>query len=89
MKFIDRLLASHPNHKLENWVDLARSFGVDHANPHRAADDAMATGGVLLKALTTARELGLAELGDLYRLDELTSDDSADDSDLTANAAES
>ncbi len=27
MKFIDRLLASHPNHKLENWVELARNFG--------------------------------------------------------------
>ena len=27
MKFIDRLLASHPNHKLENWVALARNFG--------------------------------------------------------------
>ena len=27
MNFIDRLLASHPNHKLENWVNLARNFG--------------------------------------------------------------
>ncbi|MBS2212668.1 alpha-N-acetylglucosaminidase [Carboxylicivirga mesophila] len=27
MLFIDRLLASHPNHKLQNWVDLARGFG--------------------------------------------------------------
>ncbi len=27
MKFIDRLLASHPNHKLENWVESARDFG--------------------------------------------------------------
>ncbi|MBR8535864.1 alpha-N-acetylglucosaminidase [Carboxylicivirga sediminis] len=27
MVFIDRLLASHPNHKLENWVNLARNFG--------------------------------------------------------------
>ncbi len=24
---LDRLLASHPNHKLANWVDLARGFG--------------------------------------------------------------
>ena len=49
----------------------------------------MATGGVLLEALTTVTELGLAELGDLYRLEELIGDDSADDSDLTASAAES
>ena len=27
MKVIDKLLASHPNHKLSNWVDLARKFG--------------------------------------------------------------
>ena len=27
LKFIDRLLASHPNHKLGNWVELARNFG--------------------------------------------------------------
>ena len=24
---LDKLLASHPNHKLENWVELARKFG--------------------------------------------------------------
>ena len=27
MKVMDKLLASHPNHKLENWVNLARNFG--------------------------------------------------------------
>ena len=27
MQFMDKLQASHPNHKLENWVDLARNFG--------------------------------------------------------------
>lgn len=27
MQSIDRLLASHPNHKLSNWVKLARDFG--------------------------------------------------------------
>jgi len=27
MMLMDKLLASHPNHKLENWVDLARNFG--------------------------------------------------------------
>ena len=27
MQFIDKLLASHPNHKLKNWVKLARDFG--------------------------------------------------------------
>ncbi len=69
--------------------DLARTFGVAHDNPHRAADDAMATGGVLLEALNTVRELGLSELGDLYRLDEVLRDGSADDEDLAARAAES
>jgi ATP-dependent DNA helicase DinG len=69
--------------------DLARTFDVAHENPHRAADDAMATGGVLLQALTTARELGLSELGDLYRLDEFVGDAAADDEDLAAKAAES
>jgi len=78
-----------PNLASRSLPDLARSFGVDHDNPHRAADDAMATGGVLLEALTAVAELGLAELGDLYRLEELISDDSADDSDLAASAAES
>ena len=78
-----------PNLASRSLPDLARSFGVDHDNPHRAADDAMATGGVLLEALTTVAELGLAELGDLYRLEELIGDDSADDGDLTASAAES
>ena len=24
---LDRILATHPNHKLENWVNLARDFG--------------------------------------------------------------
>lgn len=27
MMKLDRLLASHPNHKLDNWVELARKFG--------------------------------------------------------------
>lgn len=55
-----------PSHSLP---DLARSLGVAHDNPHRAGDDAVATGGVLLQALQTAHEMGLSELGDLYCLD--------------------
>jgi len=69
--------------------DLARTFGVEHDNPHRAADDALATGGVLLKAIETAGEMGLTELGDLYRLAELMSDSTADDDGLASQAAES
>lgn len=69
--------------------DLARVFGVAHDNPHRAADDAMATGGVLLKALHDAGQMGLTELGDLYRMAEVMSRLSATDADLPARAAES
>jgi ATP-dependent DNA helicase DinG len=69
--------------------DLARKFGVNHDNPHRAADDAMATGGVLLHALTTAHELGLSELGDLYRLAGVVNATAVPDAGLSSQAAES
>ncbi len=69
--------------------DLARSFGVAHDNPHRAADDAMATAGVLLEALAAARDLGLSELGDLYRLDEVLAEHAAATAGLAERAAES
>jgi ATP-dependent DNA helicase DinG len=51
--------------------DLAASFGISHENPHRAADDARATAGILQFALDDAAELGVRDLGDLYRADEL------------------
>lgn len=49
--------------------DLARRFNISHENPHRAAADAAATAGVLREALVRSAELGLVDLGDLYRLD--------------------
>ncbi len=67
--------------------DLARMFGVSHDNPHRAGDDALATGGVLLEALQTAREMGLSELGDLYCLDREDTAPAAES--LASRAAES
>jgi len=78
-----------PDLSSRSLSDLAHNFGVDHENPHRAADDAMATGGVLLKALDIVRDQGLVELGDLYRLGEVTDADVADDDGLAAEAAES
>jgi len=69
--------------------DLARTFGVVHENPHRAADDAIATGGVLLKALAEVGEMGLTELGDLYRLDEIMAHATTNDEGLASQAAES
>ncbi len=77
-----------PDLSSRSLPDLARTFKVEHDNPHRASDDAMATGGILLEALKAARELGLGELGDLYRLDEVLGDGSADDENLAAKAAE-
>lgn len=69
--------------------DLARTFELNHDNPHRAADDALASGGVLLAALAVIGDLGVTELGDLYRLDEVLGDDTVDDEGLSAKAAES
>jgi DNA polymerase III epsilon subunit family exonuclease len=73
--------------------DLARRFGVSHENPHRAADDAAAAAGVLLQALERAREMGLVDLGDLYRLTEADAESEADQDDsapgLASRAAES
>jgi DNA polymerase III epsilon subunit family exonuclease len=51
--------------------DLARRFNIVHDNPHRAAADALATAGVLSEALARAGELGLVDLGDLYRYDDI------------------
>ena len=57
-----------PDLESRSLPDLARMFGLQHDNPHRAADDAAATAGVLLAALDTAAERGLTEIADLYRV---------------------
>jgi DNA polymerase III epsilon subunit family exonuclease len=69
--------------------ELATHFAIEHDNPHRAAADANATAGVLLRALENARELGLDDLGDLYRVGEILAEQSAADDSLEARAAES
>jgi DNA polymerase III epsilon subunit family exonuclease len=69
--------------------DLAAHFGIDHDNPHRAADDATATAGVLLEVLKEADQLGLVDLGDLYRVEEITAARTTDGDSLASRAAES
>ena len=59
-----------PSHSLS---ELASSLGLAHDHPHRAGDDALATAGVLLRALAGAGELGRATLGDLMELEAGTS----------------
>ena len=59
-----------PSHSLS---ELASSLGLIHNQPHRAGDDALATAGVLQKALVSARELGRTTLGDLMELETETS----------------
>ncbi len=65
--------------------DLARHFKLAHENPHRAADDAGATAGVLATALRTARERGITSLGELYTMQRSR----AVGEDLAARTAES
>jgi len=74
-----------PDLESRSLPDLARRFGLDHENPHRAAADAYATAGVLLAALDTAAERGVADLAGLYRLDAVVDLDGA----VSARAAES
>lgn len=69
--------------------DLAAHFGIDHDNPHRAAADAAATTGVLLEVLNRADQLGLVDLGDLYRVEEITAARTAEGDSLSSRAAES
>ncbi len=69
--------------------DLAEHFGVIHDNPHRAAADAAATAGVLLQVFKEADELGLVDLGDLYRVEEITAARATDEDSLASRAAES
>ena len=69
--------------------DLAAHFGIDHGNPHRAGADAAATAGVLLEVLKESDQLGLVDLGDLYRMEEIAAARSNDGDPLAARAAES
>lgn len=83
-----------PDLESRSLPDLARRFGIAHENPHRAADDAAATAGILLEALAAARLRGLDELAQLYRLttvaaEDTTTGDAAAGRDLPARAAES
>jgi DNA polymerase III epsilon subunit-like protein len=55
-----------PSHSLS---ELASSLGVAHDQPHRAGDDALASAGVLTRALAAAQNLGRRTLGDLMELD--------------------
>ncbi len=77
-----------PDLESRSLPDLARRFGVMHDHPHRAADDAAATAGVLLAALADARERGLGDLADLYRLAQAPATVGHGE-DLPAQAAES
>ncbi|MCP4573040.1 MAG: hypothetical protein GY838_11855 [bacterium] len=60
-----------PELESRSLVDLATRFGVIHDNPHRAAADAEATAGVLIHGLAAARALGLTDLADLLRAEEI------------------
>ncbi|PJA76869.1 hypothetical protein CO151_01395 [bacterium CG_4_9_14_3_um_filter_65_15] len=70
-------------------ADLASHFQIAHANPHRAADDAGATAGVLTAALRAAREQGLDHLGQLYSLGSRVDAASDEEQKLAARSAES
>jgi len=78
-----------PDLSSRSLPDLARHFGISHDNPHRAADDATATAGVLLEILAAARGHGLTDLGDLYRYTEIIARAPAAAEARAARAAES
>lgn len=80
-----------PDLASRSLLDLARNFGIAHDNPHRAADDATATAGILHQALLDARDYGLVDLGDLFRVEEIAGPKiaAAGDDALPARAAES
>ena len=69
--------------------DLARHFGISHDNPHRAADDALATTGILLHALEDAKAMGLNDLGDVFRSEILFPSIKADKEATATRVAES
>jgi len=76
-----------PELESRSLIDLSSRFGISHDNPHRAAADAEATAGVLIHALAAARALGLTDLADLLRAEEILT--SRGDEGLPAVAAES
>lgn len=55
-----------PSHSLS---ELAASLGLDHHNPHRAGDDALAAAGVLVQSLEVARGLGRRTLGEVMEIE--------------------
>ncbi len=69
--------------------ELARHFDVAHENPHRAGDDAEATAAVLQAALTDVKEMGLVDLGDLYRVGNMPKLKVVPDQPAASKAAES
>lgn len=69
--------------------DLAGHFGIAHGNPHRAADDAAATAGVLLEALKSALALGMVDLGDLFGAETFLAARRRDAQGMAAGSAES
>lgn len=78
-----------PQQRSRSLPDLARSFGISHDNPHRAAADARATGGILLHALSDAAAMGMQDLGDLFRADPVALERAADAPDAASRAAQS
>jgi DNA polymerase III epsilon subunit family exonuclease len=74
---------------LHGWrlQDLAGTFAVAHTHPHRAGEDALATAGVLARALAAVREHGAKTLGDLYFITSAQGDLGAEDDLLEAGAA--
>ncbi len=78
-----------PDLSSRSLSDLAVHFGVAHETPHRAADDAGATAGVLMTALREAREAGVTQLGQLYTFDRRKLAGRKADQQLAARTAES
>lgn len=76
-----------PELESRSLADLAARFDVVHENPHRAAADAEATAGVLIHALAGARALGLTDLADLFRAEDILATRGGED--VSALAAES
>jgi len=74
---------------LSGWrlQDLAGTFAVAHTHPHRAGEDALATAGVLARAVKDARGQGAKTLSDLYRITYGSRESDADDGTMEANAA--
>jgi len=69
--------------------DLAEHFDLVHDTPHRAAADAAAAAGVLLEAIQAAEAMGLVDLGDLYRVEQVIAARQKEEGGLASRAAES